>query len=133
MYLSEELQSFLIEQYWLNYRLSTGNRQERLAAKELTFWAGQEVRSAAVEAREGVMDLLIALAEYVADDDRALSYLGAGEIEDLLSHHANEFIDQIDTAARRFTSFRMALRAAWFDSFLPSEQALRLRSFGPTY
>jgi uncharacterized protein DUF6869 len=73
--------------------------------------------------------LSIALAAR-APDQAALTYLGAGPIENLLVYHEPS-IDVIDQAARHNESFRNALRSAWFDDRIAPADAQRLRRFGP--
>lgn len=66
-----------------------------------------------------------------APDERALSYLGAGPVEDLLAKADSAVVDAVDAATRRDPRFRTALRCAWFDDHLDSDDARRLRRFGP--
>jgi len=75
------------------------------------------------------IQMLIALADR-APGEKALAYLGAGPIENLLVYHEPN-IDLIDEAARQHQSFRTALRCAWFDARIPADDAQRLRRFGP--
>src|SRR5207244_2963374 len=73
--------------------------------------------------------LMVELAKR-APDEMALCYLGAGPVENYLARPDAD-IDAIDRAARRNSSFRMALRCAWFESRLSKPDAERLRRFGP--
>ena len=96
-------------------------------------WAYERVLEVVDIGRSDAVEILVELAEVEGDDFVALSNLGAGPIEQLLCHHADEFIDQIDSAARQSSSFRMALRCAWYDASLPTEIVHRVRRFGEPY
>jgi hypothetical protein len=71
-----------------------------------------------MERADGVVGLLVALADRVAEDNESLMYLGAGPIESLLRHHDRDLpqiiLDEIETAARQHPSFRTALRGVWY-------------------
>jgi hypothetical protein len=58
--------------------------------------------------------LLVALVERAPDDD-ALASLGAGPLEDLISHyrHGPRWLDAVEAAARRDPRFATAVRGMW--------------------
>ena len=124
--------SELVDDYWCYYRAINGSRQERLAADRYR-WAYETVSEIVEIGQPDAVEILVELSEAESDDFVALSNLGAGPIEQLLCHHADEFIDQIDSAARQSSSFRMALRCAWYDASLPTEIVHRVRRFGEPY
>ena len=120
----------LVETYWRHYRLApSAVRSERLESAA-DFWASERLHDATEEPTDDVVGLLRALAD-AAPDDRALCYLGAGPIEDLLRYHGDRFIGLIDDEATANARFRTALRCAWFENFLRPDAAARLRRFGP--
>jgi len=129
---SDPERSELVDVYWRYYRASNGSRQERLAADRYR-WAYETVSEIVEIGQPDAVEILVELSEAESDDFVALSNLGAGPIEQLLCHHADEFIDQIDSAARQSSSFRMALRCAWYDASLPTEIVHRVRRFGEPY
>ena len=99
----------LIKRYWRQYQLSLSDAVADREAADTLFQVWEEVNEAAQFGRAGVVELLVALAE-AAPDDLALATLGAGPIEDLITSHAEEFVDELDDAARRSSPFRTALR-----------------------
>jgi hypothetical protein len=79
----------LSQAYWEYYRLSTsGARADRLAA-ENSRWAAEEVNRRVIEDRRHAVQLLLSLCA-AAPDLMALSYLGAGPVEDLLRDATRE-------------------------------------------
>ena len=115
------------EAYWRRYVLMfRGNREQRLAAGELD-WADDEVREALGDPVKAV-GLLVRLAD-AAPDAQALSYLGAGPVEDLLVDPSPAIVDEIEQAARRNKHFRYALQCAWFDDQVSPAVRNRLRRF----
>ena len=58
--------------------------------------------------------ILQVLALIPADPaNRHFQVLAAGPLEDLLVHHGPDFIDEVDTLARRSPEFRMLLNGVW--------------------
>src|SRR6185503_456070 len=91
--------SALVDAYWANYRaLPRGDEPRDPGAPDPYFWAYDEVDEHVRAADDSVMDLVLALADAVADD-AALAYLGAGPIENLIRLHSERFVDRIDQAA----------------------------------
>jgi len=117
----------LVEAYWKNYALAAGDRQQRLEAEDW-FWAWEDVDTAAREPSPQTFDLLLALAN-AAPDDKALAYLGAGALEDLINWHGIEFVDQIEQCARRDRAFREALANVRLSNNIPAIVRDRLAIF----
>ncbi|MBD9435242.1 hypothetical protein IB223_03965 [Pseudoxanthomonas sp. PXM03] len=58
--------------------------------------------------------ILLVLPRIPSDSaDRHFQVLAAGPLEDLLVHHGQAMIDEIDVLARRSPSFRMLLNGVW--------------------
>jgi len=119
----------LIKRYWRQYQLSLSDAVADREAADTLFQVWEEVNEAAQFGRAGVVELLVALAE-AAPDDLALATLGAGPIEDLITSHAEEFVDELDDAARRSSPFRTALRNVWYDESVDASIRGRLQRFG---
>jgi hypothetical protein len=121
--------STLIDAYWQHYRLSISELRAQRSGADTHAWAEDEVERAVGNADDGVIGLLVALAD-AATNDGELAYLGAGPVEELLQHHAARFVDEVEAAARAHPAFRTALRCAWYDDDVPSNLVARLRRFG---
>ena len=89
-------------------------------------------RAACDDAVPGVVEALIALAETAGGDEDLLSMVGAGPIEDLVSHSGNgvAVLPAVDRAARRNIAFRAALRFVWVGADLPTAVKVRLVELG---
>ncbi len=114
--------------YWARYRLAVGGRASRLRAEagELA-WAVNFVDDAARGGSPEVLALLDALVEAPEAD---LGYLGAGPVEDLLSHHGPRFDAAIAERCRRDGGWRTAVAGVWLDD--ANEQLLiAVRPFLP--
>nr|WP_298125682.1 hypothetical protein [uncultured Pseudoxanthomonas sp.] len=61
------------------------------------------------------LDAILRVLSRIPSDsaDRHFQVLAAGPLEDLLVHHGQAMIDEIDVLARRSPSFRMLLNGAW--------------------
>jgi hypothetical protein len=122
--------SGLIATYWEHYRLSTSDvREDRLRSAELA-WACDDVEATVETDRVAALELLGDLAT-AAPDERALSYLGAGPVEQALRGADAEAVSAVDALARRNQHFRTALRSAWFDDQLDPGDRARLRRLAP--
>jgi hypothetical protein len=123
----------LADGYWEHYRRATSTvRAVRLSAGD-TRWARDEIEDGVRSQPEEMIAVLVAIAD-AAPDDAALSYLGAGPVEELIVHHGSvAVIDRIEGAARRHEKFRKAVRCAWFDDDVPRTVSARLRRFGEPY
>lgn len=119
--------------YWQHYRLSTGDRGERLAQDEL-IGAWQAVDEVIAERDVDAVALLVALADAVAEDEPALAYLGAGPVETLLRSGPldGDVIAALDTAATESSSLQIALRCVWWSDDDDPELRQRLSRFGPS-
>lgn len=94
----------LVDAYWKNYALTHGSSEERLQADEW-FWAWIEVEDCVRAATPDVFDLVLALVVSAPNDD-ALSYVGAGPMEDLINWHGAAFVHRIEESARQNRAFR---------------------------
>ncbi len=82
--------------YWRYYRLSTGNRDERLAAEDF-FWAFEKVDDIVHNAP---MPAILTLVDELLDHPSAdAGYVGAGPVEDIL--HLDSVEDWDEDLARR--------------------------------
>jgi hypothetical protein len=90
------------------------------------------IDSACSDAIPGVVDALIVLAETADGNAEVLSWVGAGPLEDLVSHTGNglRVLDEIDTAARQNPAFRRALTGVWLGFDLPDPVRTRLAQYG---
>jgi Family of unknown function (DUF6869) len=123
----------LVRAYWEHYRLSTSaDRHDRLTSEDF-FWAWEEIHDLFDERPGEAVAVLIRIAD-AASDDVALSHLGAGPVEDLITAYGSEIvIDQVEEGARRNKNFRKALRCAWYDNRVSPDVRARLRRFGEPY
>lgn len=55
-----------------------------------------------------------------APDDRALTFVGCGAIEDLVLNAGDQFADRITEQARTNPGFRRALCHAWYTADVPA-------------
>lgn len=120
----------LVETYWRQHQLSLSDDPADLEAADSIFHVWEEVDEAAQFGNPGIVELLVALAD-AAPDDLALATLGAGPLEDLIRSHAEEFVEQLDQAARQNARFRYALRCVWYTESIDESVRQRLQRFGP--
>ncbi len=123
----------LIAEFWLHYRLATGDRAERLTADE-HFWAWEAVDDLMAEGGTEAVALIVDLAEVVAGDDPALCYLGSGPVEALLGSNSTsrEAIEALERAAVDLPSVRTAVRCVWWGDGADKDLVERFNRFGPT-
>jgi len=102
-------------------------------------WRGGEygnacefMRAACENAIPGVVDALIVLAETADGDADLLGWVGAGPLEDLVSHSGNglQVLAEVDRAARQNPAFRRALGNVWLGSDVPAPVKARLAELG---
>ena len=82
----------------------------------------------------GVVDALVVLAE-VADGHRVrLGSVGAGPLEDLVSHSGIglQVLPEVERAARQSAAFRVALGSVWVSLDVPGPVRERLAELGAT-
>jgi hypothetical protein len=119
------------EAWWLYYRTfvepERGSRRPESDAPESAHHAQDLIRDAAMDGDADVLRYLVRLAE-LAPDESALSFLGAGPIEDFISHcgHGNEFASRIVELARSNEPFRNALAMMWLRPDTLNADATRL-------
>jgi hypothetical protein len=67
-----------------------------------------------------------------APTDRELDYVGAGPLEDLVSHngHGLAFVDEVEHRGRRDPRFRVAISGLWLGKGVPDPVRTRLADLG---
>lgn len=90
--------------------------------------ASELIGAACDDAAPGVVGALVVLAEAADGDADLISWVGAGPVEDLLSHSGNglRVLDEVDGAARRHPAFRAALRTVVLGDDVPEPVRTRL-------
>jgi hypothetical protein len=101
----------LVAAYWRNHALSSGDRQQRLAAAD-DFWAWEAVSDAM--GRPDSLTLLDALLAAPAADPCAI---GAGPLEDLLSEHGLAWDTAVADRCRTSPLWRAAVACVWLDGY----------------
>lgn len=74
----------LVEAYWANYTHGRRGSDPNRELDEVSFWAWERVDDSIRRRDPRAVRLLSRLADFVADDEDALAYLGAGPLEDLI-------------------------------------------------
>ena len=94
--------------------------------------AGHFISALTDAASPGVVEVLVVLAEAAGGDEEMLGWVGAGPIEDLVSHSGNGagVLAEVDRAARQEPAFRAALSGAWLNAAVPDDVRDRLAQFG---
>jgi hypothetical protein len=114
---------------------------EEWAAAWFAEWRGNEhgaacdfIDAAGDDAVPGVVEALVVLAESAGGDEQVLSWIGAGPLENLVSHSGNGLLvlADVDRAARQNIAFRAALRTVWLGSDVPEPVRVRLTELGAT-
>jgi hypothetical protein len=79
---------------------------------------------------EWAVEALVLLSEMATPDQRG--YVGAGPLEDLLSHSGNGamVLDEVEHVARTRPAFRTALSNVWLGENVPEEVRHRLAELG---
>ncbi|CCH90142.1 protein of unknown function [Modestobacter italicus] len=79
-------------------------------------------------AAPGVVGALVVLADAAEGDADLIAWVGAGPVEDLLSHSGNglRVLDEVDRAARRQPAFRAALGTVVLGNDVPEPVVTRL-------
>jgi hypothetical protein len=75
---------------------------------------------------------LVVLAASAEDNDDNLGMIGAGPLEDLLSHsgHGALMLESVAAAARQEPAFRKALTNVWLSKDVPENVRLQLGTLG---
>lgn len=78
------------------------------------------------------IEVLLTLARATDGDVGDLGLVGAGPLEDLISHegHGLRLLDEIETAARREPLFARAMTSVWLAADVPETVRRRLAIFG---
>lgn len=94
--------------------------------------AHEFIDAACQDAVPGVVDALIVLAETADGDADLLGLVGAGPLEDLVSHSGNglRVLPDVDRAARQNPAFRAALTRVWLGPDVPEAVRTRLGELG---
>jgi hypothetical protein len=81
---------------------------------------------------DGVVDLLVVLADAAAEDPEHLGWVGAGPLEDVLSHSGDGMraVDQVEAAARLHPAFRAALSSVRLGHHVDAHVRERLTVLG---
>lgn len=84
------------------------------------------------DAMRGVVEVLVALATAAAWLPEQLGWVGAGPLEDLVSHegHAATVMSEVESAAQASTPFRSALAHVVLGPDIDSESRARLVALG---
>jgi len=77
------------------------------------------------------VDVIQALVD-AAPTDADLAFVGAGPLEDLMSHHRHgvTFVDEVERHARQDPRFRIAISGLWLAEGVPESVRSRLGAFG---
>ena len=122
----------VVEGWWRWSRLfDSRDRQDRIAARAWE-WAADVVEEAVLSGGASAVELVIALANAVAEDEDDLALLGAGPIENLLSHNrpaSSETIEAMDAATRQNAAVRFAVRCVWWSDDDDPEIVARFKRF----
>jgi uncharacterized protein DUF6869 len=118
----------LVVAYWRHYELTQGGRDDRLAA-DASVWAFEEVHDLVSKGDPlEALDLIIALVD-TAPGIRAVCYVGAGPLENLIAIHPEVTVEAIDAQARRHEPFQIALNSVYFSDRIPRPVIERLGRF----
>jgi hypothetical protein len=90
------------------------------------FWAFEEIGEITRTDPERGWDLTLRLIAR-APNPMFLSYVAAGPLEELLTHHGSAVIDRVELAARRDPKFRLALCDVWGTSRVAGDIFDRVR------
>jgi hypothetical protein len=131
------LDDALVAAFWSYARLAhSPDRADRLAAEEF-YWASLAVDRAISDRVDGVVALIVSLADAAAGNLEDLAYLGAGPVEELLrfgdTPPTASLLDDLDAAARRNENVRLAVRAVWWGPKDDPQTVARFERFGPSY
>lgn len=99
-----------LSRQWIEHH-ATGNHD--------LFWAWEELESMVLRAPECAWLQILDIAT-ATDDQKILSNLAAGPLEDLLGFHGPAFIDRIEVSARRNPKFARLVAGVWRNSMSDS-------------
>ena len=105
--MEDEVRQKLFETYFLQHRLSSGSRAERLEADQ-HFWAWELVERTVHQDAEKGWDLILGLIAAAATEDE-VGFVAAGPLEDLIHEHGSEVVEWVEERARLDSDFRRAL------------------------
>lgn len=123
------LDAFLVSAFWSHSAAGLDSDEY--------LWAWEAVHRATTEQVDGVVSLLVAIADAAAGRLEDLAYLGASAFEDLLRYGRRPasagILDELDEAARSNENVRLAVRAMWWGDDDDPQTVARFSRFGPTY
>ena len=112
---------------WIEHDLHS-----RKTSNEGTFWAWLRLDELVRYEPEEAWRVIQAIRQ-ASGSDMTLANLAAGPLEDLLAKHGDQFIDRVETFARRDAQFRKLLGAVWQNA-MSEEIWLRVRAVaGPSF
>lgn len=119
----------LVEGYFTQYRrLFSSVRADRLAAQEgepLGDWLNGLIQPGRVP--EVAWDAIVALLDRAPDED-ALAFVIAGPLQDLATHHGEQFADRLVERTRQDAGFRQAMTTIYSRHGVPPELQSRLKA-----
>ncbi|GAA0273405.1 DUF6869 domain-containing protein [Cryptosporangium japonicum] len=88
--------------------------------------------SACHQPLDGIVSVLVALANAAGDDEDMLGGLGAGWLEDLIpiAGKVPHLLDELERAARQKPTIRAALGTVWMGADVPPDVRQRFRKYG---
>lgn len=98
--------------------LISGYLTNHATGDESYFWAFTAINELVFQDPERLWLLTREMIQRTTDEE-ALAYIAAGPLEDILAYHGNEFIERVETQARRDPNFRKALCGVWGNSRFP--------------
>ena len=92
---------------WIEHLLHSRGK-----VNEATFWAWDRLADLVQTEPEEAWKVIEAIRQ-ATGSDYILECLAAGPLEDLLAEHGDQFIDRVETLARRDQQFRKLLGGVW--------------------
>jgi hypothetical protein len=83
------------------------------------YWAWEELFEMVQKSPELAWEYILEIANY-SSNERVLSNLAAGPLEDLLVLHGADFIDRIETITRQNPPFVPVVKGVWQNNMQPS-------------
>ena len=96
---------------WIQNCYEARENEDLEPSKEL-IWASSELFDAVLHDPDSAWQLILDIIKKDSSE-MILSDVGAGPLEDLLSYHAERFIDRVEAEARTNQAFRTALSGVW--------------------
>jgi hypothetical protein len=93
---------------------------------ESLFWAWERIEDVVLSDPECGWSLILTLVAEAANE-RCLSYVAAGPLENMLNRHGDAVIARVELQARRDPKFRLALSNVWGTSRAEGDVFARVR------